>query len=140
MSSLVFKTRRGEVLVTLFTDAAPITVAHITSLVEQGFYDGLGIHRVVRDQVTQFGCPVGDGSGGAGQEIPDEPNAHRLLTGTLAMANKGPHTASSQFFFCWRPLPSLEGKHTVFGRVSRGIDVLYRLREGDKVASVMHLS
>ena len=140
MSSLVFKTRRGEVVVTLFTDAAPITVTHITSLVEQGFYDGLCIHRVVRDQVTQFGCPAGDGSGSTGQEILDEPNDHRLLTGTLAMANKGPDTGSSQFFFCWRPLPSLEGKHTVFGRVVHGIDVLYRLREGDTVMSVKHLS
>jgi len=136
MSALRFRTRRGEIVVGLLDSAAPCTVEHVRKLALSGFYNGLTIHRVVMDNVTQFGCPAGDGSGGCGSTIPDENSENRLLTGTVAMANRGPDTASSQFFFCWRPLVELEGKHTVFGRIQKGIDVLYRLREGDVVQQV----
>ena len=130
-------TSRGPIVVDLYDEDAPKTVANFLELAGKGFYDGLTFHRVVDDFMAQTGCPIGDGTGGPGYVIPDEPNAHRHLTGSLAMANTGaPNTGGSQFYICHRPLEHLDGKHTVFGRVQRGIDVVFKLRVGDTVKSI----
>ena len=136
MSKIAITSRRGRIEVSLYESDAPAAVSHILKLIDDRFYDGLVIHRVVRDALTQTGCPNGDGSGDSGVFLPAEKTHHRLLTGSLALAKNEDGVASSQFFMCWRPLPDLDGEYTVFGRITRGIDVLYRLREGDAIQSI----
>lgn len=127
-------TKRGNIDAELYPDVAPKTVEHLLELIGRNYYDGLVFHRVVEDFVAQTGCPEGTGSGGPGYNIPDEFNERKHLTGTLSMANKGtPNSGGSQFFICHRPLPHLDGKHTVFGRVTRGIDLVYKIAVGDTV-------
>ena len=136
MTEIAIMSRRGRIEVSLYETDAPAAVSHILKLIDDGFYNGLVIHRVVHDAFTQTGCPKGDGSGDSGVFLPAEKTDHRLLTGSLALAKNGDGAASSQFFMCWRPLPDLDGEYTVLGRITRGIDVLYRLREGDAVQSI----
>lgn len=137
MTTARIETSRGVIEVVLYPDAAPKTVNSFVDLARKGFYSGLVWHRVVEDFVAQTGCPMGTGEAGPGYVIPDELNDHLHVTGSLSMANTGaPNSGGSQFFVCHRPIPSLDGKHTVFGRVTRGIDVLYKIRQGDGVESI----
>jgi len=130
-------TAHGAINVELYPDAAPKTVANFLELIGRTFYDGLTWHRVVEDICSQTGWPAGTGSGGPGYVIPDEPSDKQHLTGTLSMANTGaPNSGGSQFFICHRPLPHLDGKHTVFGRVTRGIDVVYKIEQGETLTKV----
>ena len=129
-------TTEGAVEVELFPDDAPKTVENFERLAGSGFYDGLTFHRVIPDFMVQGGDPTGTGSGGPGYEFEDEINAHKVERGALAMANAGPNTNGSQFFIVTADAcPWLDGKHTVFGRVTAGMDVVDRIstvpRDGD---------
>jgi cyclophilin family peptidyl-prolyl cis-trans isomerase len=132
---VLLRTNRGDIVIELFENEAPNTVANFISLVEKGFYNGLSFHRVLPAFMAQGGCPEGTGAGGPGYTIRCEcyePN-HRLhFRGTLSMANTGQRdTGGSQFFLTFVPTPHLDGKHTVFGRVIEGMDVLGKLRRRD---------
>ncbi len=121
-------TSEGPVEVELFPDEAPKTVENFTKLAGEGFYDGISFHRVIPDFMIQGGCPLGDGTGGPGYQFEDEFNEHRVVRGALAMANAGPNTNGSQFFIVTaEATPWLDGKHTVFGQVVSGEDVVDRI-------------
>jgi peptidyl-prolyl cis-trans isomerase B (cyclophilin B) len=125
MSEATLQTSHGPIRLELFPDEAPKTVGNFEDLARKGFYDGLTFHRVIDDFMIQAGCPTGDGTGGPGYTFEDEPNDHRVARGALAMANAGPDTNGSQFFIVTADAcPWLDGKHTVFGRVSEGMDVV----------------
>jgi cyclophilin family peptidyl-prolyl cis-trans isomerase len=125
MSEATLHTSAGPVTVELFDDDAPKTVANFRKLSEDGFYDGLIFHRVIRDFMIQGGCPEGTGTGGPGYTFEDEINEHKIVRGALAMANAGPDTNGSQFFIVTTDAaPWLDGKHTVFGQVTEGMDVV----------------
>ena len=133
------ETDYGAIEVELYDADAPKTVANFLALAERHFYDNLVFHRVISDFMIQGGCPEGTGRGGPGYNVVDEfdGNPHTHLTGSLSMANKGaPNSGGSQFFICHRPLEHLNGKHTVFGRVIRGIDLIYRVKAGDKLLRI----
>jgi cyclophilin family peptidyl-prolyl cis-trans isomerase len=128
MTTATMKTTEGDIVFELFDDAAPKTVANFKQLTGQGFYDGLIFHRVIPDFMIQGGCPQGTGTGGPGYTFEDEINEHRVARGALAMANAGPNTNGSQFFIVTaEECPWLDGKHTVFGRVVDGMDVVDRI-------------
>ena len=128
MSSAIFHTTAGQIGVELFDDDAPETVANFRKLAGEGFYDGLAFHRIIKDFMIQGGCPRGDGTGGPGYTFEDEPNQHRVVRGALAMANAGPNTNGSQFFIVTTDAaPWLDGKHTVFGEVRGGQDVVDKI-------------
>jgi cyclophilin family peptidyl-prolyl cis-trans isomerase len=119
------QTNHGAIEVELFTDAAPKTVDNFVKLARDGFYDGVIFHRVIPDFMIQGGDPTGTGSGGPGYTFEDEFNQHRVVRGAVAMANAGPNTNGSQFFIVAADAcPWLDGKHTVFGRVTSGMDVV----------------
>ena len=121
----VFDTDRGEIKVELFADRAPLTVANFVNLARRGFYDGLNFHRVINDFMVQGGCPQGTGTGGPGYTFEDEFNDHKVVRGALAMANAGPNTNGSQFFIVTiDEAPWLDGKHTVFGQVTSGMEAV----------------
>jgi peptidyl-prolyl cis-trans isomerase B (cyclophilin B) len=125
MSEAVLHTSAGAVTVELHDDDAPKTVENFRKLAGDGFYDGLIFHRVIRDFMVQGGCPEGTGTGGPGYTFEDETNDHRIVRGALAMANAGPNTNGSQFFIVTTAeAPWLDGKHTVFGAVVDGMDVV----------------
>jgi peptidyl-prolyl cis-trans isomerase B (cyclophilin B) len=125
MAEATLHTNAGPVRVELFVDDAPKTVANFTKLAEDGFYDGLVFHRVIRDFMIQGGCPEGTGTGGPGYTFEDEINEHKIVRGALAMANAGPNTNGSQFFIVTTDAaPWLDGKHTVFGQVTEGMDTV----------------
>ena len=118
-------TNHGPIELELFDEAAPKTVANFKKLSEQGFYDGLTFHRVIKDFMIQGGCPQGTGTGGPGYTFEDEINEHKVVRGALAMANAGPNTNGSQFFIVTvNEAPWLDGKHTVFGEVTDGMDTV----------------
>jgi peptidyl-prolyl cis-trans isomerase B (cyclophilin B) len=130
MTHATLHTTHGDVEVELFADDAPKTVGNFVTLAKDGYYDGLTFHRVIPDFMIQGGCPRGDGTGGPGYEFEDEPNDHHVVHGALAMANRGPNTNGSQFFIVTaQAAPWLDGKHTVFGRVTEGMDVVERISE-----------
>jgi peptidyl-prolyl cis-trans isomerase B (cyclophilin B) len=130
MSAAALRTTEGVIVLELFDKDAPETVENFRKLAADGFYDGLTFHRIIKDFMVQAGCPVGNGTGGPGYEFDDEINDHKLVRGTLAMANSGPDTNGSQFFIVTADeTPWLDGKHTVFGKVTDGGDVLERLNE-----------
>ena len=133
------KTNRGDIEVDLFAAEAPKTVNNFVFLARDGFYDGLTFHRVIPDFVAQGGCPLGTGTGGPGYKFEDETrgNPHRHEAGSLSMANAGPNTNGSQFFICHKPQPHLDGKHTVFGKVRKGMDVVLRLEQGDLIDGIL---
>jgi peptidyl-prolyl cis-trans isomerase B (cyclophilin B) len=109
----------------MFDDDAPKTVENFRTLSQKGYYDGLTFHRIIRDFMIQGGCPDGNGTGGPGYEFEDEFNQHKVIRGALAMANRGPDTNGSQFFIVTTSAaPWLDGKHTVFGRVTSGMEVV----------------
>jgi len=125
MSEATLHTNAGPVTVELFDEDAPKTVANFRKLSEDGFYDGLTFHRVIRDFMIQGGCPEGTGTGGPGYTFEDEINDHKIVRGALAMANAGPNTNGSQFFIVTTDAaPWLDGKHTVFGQVTEGMDTV----------------
>jgi peptidyl-prolyl cis-trans isomerase B (cyclophilin B) len=128
MSSATMQTTDGPISFELFDADAPKTVENFRRLAAEGFYDGLIFHRVIKDFMIQGGCPQGTGTGGPGYTFEDEINDHMVARGALAMANAGPDTNGSQFFIVTAEECSwLDGKHTVFGRVSEGMDVVDRL-------------
>jgi cyclophilin family peptidyl-prolyl cis-trans isomerase len=128
MSVATMKTTEGDIVLELFDEDAPKTVSNFKQLAGQGFYDGLSFHRVIRDFMIQGGCPEGTGTGGPGYTFEDEINDHKVVRGALAMANAGPNTNGSQFFIVTADAcPWLDGKHTVFGQVQEGMDVVDRL-------------
>jgi cyclophilin family peptidyl-prolyl cis-trans isomerase len=125
MTTATLHTNHGAIALELFDEDAPTTVENFVKLSEDGFYDGITFHRVIPDFMIQGGCPRGDGTGGPGYEFEDEPNDHEIVRGALAMANRGPDTNGSQFFIVTtEAAPWLDGKHTVFGRVTDGMDVV----------------
>ncbi len=125
MSSATMNTSKGAIELELFDDDAPKTVENFKTLARKGFYDGLIFHRVISDFMLQAGCPQGTGTGGPGYTFEDEINEHKIVRGALAMANAGPNTNGSQFFIVTaKECPWLDGKHTVFGEVSTGLDVV----------------
>jgi peptidyl-prolyl cis-trans isomerase B (cyclophilin B) len=125
MSQMTMTTNKGEIVFEMFDEDAPKTVGNMRDLAEKGFYDGLTFHRIIRDFMIQGGCPQGTGTGGPGYEFEDEINRHKVVRGALAMANAGPNTNGSQFFIVTTDAaPWLDGKHTVFGRVTSGMEVV----------------
>jgi cyclophilin family peptidyl-prolyl cis-trans isomerase len=128
------KTEKGDIRIQLLASEAPATVNNFVFLARDGFYDGVTFHRVIPDFMAQTGDPTGTGRGGPGYRFDDEPSALRLRhdrEGTLSMANAGPNTNGSQFFITFEPTPWLDGKHGVFGRVIKGMDVLKKIRVRD---------
>jgi cyclophilin family peptidyl-prolyl cis-trans isomerase len=129
------ETNHGVIELELFSDDAPETVANFTKLAGEGFYDGLIFHRVIPDFMIQGGCPHGTGTGGPGYTFDDEPSGHSIVRGTLAMANAGPNTNGSQFFIVTaEATPWLDGKHTAFGQVTSGMDVVDAIQSVDRDA------
>ena len=128
MSVAAMRTTEGVIVFELFDNDAPKTVANFKKLASEGFYDGLSFHRIIKDFMAQGGCPQGTGTGGPGYQFEDEFNDHKVVRGALAMANSGPNTNGSQFFIVTADEASwLDGKHTVFGEVVEGEDVVERL-------------
>jgi len=125
MSQATLHTNHGPVEVKFFDEDAPKTVENFRKLSADGFYDGLSFHRVIPDFMVQGGCPEGTGTGGPGYTFEDEFNQHKIVRGALAMANSGPNTNGSQFFIVTKDEASwLDGKHTVFGEVTSGMDAV----------------
>ena len=132
-----FETDRGLIRVELAADKAPLTVANFVNLIQRGFYDGLKFHRVINDFMVQGGCPLGTGTGGPGYKFEDEANnGLRHERGVLSMANAGPNTNGSQFFITHVPCGWLDGKHTVFGKVLEGMDVVDNIKQSDHINKV----
>lgn len=127
----VIETDKGTITVDLFAKDAPKTVNSFVFLAREGFYDNVKFHRVIPGFVAQGGDPTGTGMGGPGYQFEDEPNQHKVVAGALAMANAGPNTNGSQFFITYSAQPHLDGKHTVFGRVTSGLDVAQRLNPAE---------
>jgi cyclophilin family peptidyl-prolyl cis-trans isomerase len=127
------KTEKGDIVVELFADRAPRTVENFVNLARAGFYDGTTFHRVIGGFMAQGGDPTGTGTGGPGYQFADEfhPSLRHDGAGILSMANAGPGTNGSQFFITYGPTPHLDNKHSVFGKVTEGMDVLRSLRERD---------
>jgi peptidyl-prolyl cis-trans isomerase B (cyclophilin B) len=125
MSQATMHTNHGPIELELFEGEAPKTVENFVKLSEDGYYDGLIFHRVIKDFMIQGGCPQGTGTGGPGYEFEDEINDHKIVRGALAMANRGPGTNGSQFFIVTiDAAPWLDGKHTVFGEVRSGMEAV----------------
>ncbi len=122
-------TNKGEILIKLMPDVAPMHVTNFAYLARLGFFDGLSFHRVITEFMAQGGCPLGSGTGGPGYRFDGEysPKARHDRGGLLSMANAGPGTDGSQFFLTFVPTPWLDGKHTIFGEVEGGKDVLAKL-------------
>src|SRR5881397_4414163 len=132
MSTATLHTNHGAMEVELFDQDAPKTVENFRKLAADGFYDGLTFHRIIKDFMIQGGCPEGTGTGGPGYQFEDEINDHKIVRGALAMANAGPNTNGSQFFIVTTDAaPWLDGKHTVFGRVVDGMDVVDKIEASD---------
>jgi cyclophilin family peptidyl-prolyl cis-trans isomerase len=136
VSSVTLHTSEGPIELELYPDAAPTTVENFLKLSRDGFYEGVIFHRVIPDFMIQGGDPTGTGSGGPGYQFEDEFNEHRVVRGAVAMANAGPNTNGSQFFIVTaEATPWLDGKHTVFGRVTAGMDVVDRISDADRDAN-----
>ena len=125
MTIATMHTSKGVITLELYDADAPKTVANFVELTGKGFYDGLTFHRVIPDFMIQGGCPKGDGTGGPGYQFEDEQNQHGVVRGVIAMANAGPNTNGSQFFLVTTAAaPWLDGRHTVFGKITAGMDVV----------------
>ena len=135
---VTIETNKGTIKAQLFEDKVPKTVANFEKLAGQGFYNGLKFHRVIADFMVQTGCPQGTGTGGPGYKFADE--FHKELRhsgpGILSMANSGPNTNGSQFFITHVETPWLDGKHSVFGKVLSGMDVVNSIKQGDVMKTV----
>jgi len=132
----LIKTARGDLTLELYPQDAPVTVNSFVSLARKGFYNGLTFHRIIPGFMAQGGDPTGTGSGGPGYKFQDEFSSRTNQEGSLSMANSGPNTNGSQFFICYAPQPHLNGKHTVFGQLTQGMDALKQLVNGDKMTEV----
>jgi len=127
-STATLQTTEGALSLELYDEDAPKTVANFKKLAGEGFYDGVIFHRIIKDFMIQGGDPTGTGSGGPGYQFEDEDNDHKIVRGVLAMANAGPNTNGSQFFIVTADAcPWLDGKHTVFGRITDGMDVVDKM-------------
>ncbi|MFP3387925.1 peptidylprolyl isomerase [Brevibacillus sp. SIMBA_040] len=128
----------NEIELELFDQEAPGTVANFEKLINEGFYNGLSFHRVIPGFVAQGGCPQGTGTGGPGYTIKCETkgNPHKHLRGALSMAHAGKDTGGSQFFICYDSFPHLDGVHTVFGRITSGMEHVDAIKQGDKMSNV----
>lgn len=131
-------TDKGDISLTLFASETPVTVANFINLSKKGYYNGLTFHRVIPDFMIQGGDPTGTGAGGPGYKFEDEVNTGRKFdkAGLLAMANAGPNTNGSQFFITHVPTAWLNGKHTIFGEVTEGQDVVNAIKGGDKIKKI----
>lgn len=139
MKTATITTNKGVIELQLFDDKAPKTVANFEKLATEGFYNGLKFHRVIADFMVQTGCPQGTGTGGPGYKFADEfhPTLKHDKPGILSMANAGPNTNGSQFFITHVPTPWLDGKHSVFGQVTKGQDVVNKITQGDTMQTVV---
>ncbi|MDZ4246028.1 MAG: peptidylprolyl isomerase [Dehalococcoidia bacterium] len=131
----VLETEKGNITIELFTKDAPNTVNNFVFLAREGFYDGTVFHRIIPGFMAQGGDPTGTGRGGPGYAFADEFSSKKHLAGVISMANAGPNTNGSQFFITYAPTPHLDGRHSVFGRVTEGMDVLAKLTPRDPNAS-----
>src|SRR5687767_12840593 len=135
---LILHTSRGDIEGTIFASKVPMTAANFLNLAKRGYYNGIKFHRVIKDFMIQGGDPTGTGSGGPGYRFPDE--IDRSLKhdkpGKFSMANAGPNTNGSQFFITHVPTPHLDGKHAVFGEVTKGQDVVNKIEKGDKITKI----
>ncbi len=131
-------TDKGVIELELFASQTPMTVANFVNLAERGYYDGLNFHRVIAEFMIQGGCPQGTGTGDPGYRFPDEidPKLKHNKPGILSMANAGPATNGSQFFITHVPTPHLDGRHTVFGHVTKGQEVVNSIAIGDKINQI----
>lgn len=136
MKQVTIETDQGNIVLEMLDKDAPNTVANFELLIGRRFYDGLAFHRVVPEFVIQGGCPRGNGTGGPGYTIKCEINPNKHLRGALSMAHAGRDTGGSQFFICLGDFPHLDGVHTVFGRVVEGMDVVDKIRQGDRMNRV----
>jgi peptidyl-prolyl cis-trans isomerase B (cyclophilin B) len=138
MKTATIETSRGTIKVKLHDDLTPKTVENFEKLAKQGFYNGLKFHRVLENFMIQTGCPQGTGTGGPGYKFADEfhPSLKHTGPGVLSMANAGPNTNGSQFFITHVATPWLDGKHSVFGQVTEGQDVVNAIKQGDIMKSV----
>jgi peptidyl-prolyl cis-trans isomerase B (cyclophilin B) len=135
---ITMETSKGTIELELYPEHAPITVNNFVFLTNEGYYDGVSFHRVIANFVIQGGDPTGTGHGGPGYNFSDETfgNPLKHKTGVISMANAGPNTNGSQFFITHSPQPHLDGKHTVFGAVVNGMDVVNAIQQGDKMTKV----
>jgi peptidyl-prolyl cis-trans isomerase B (cyclophilin B) len=132
----VIETHEGKIVLDLDFRAAPNTVANFVDLADKGFYKGLTFHRVIPGFMIQGGDPEGNGKGGPGYTIDDEFSSLKHEAGVISMANRGPNTSGSQFFITQTPQHHLDGKHTVFGKVLEGFDVVCRIEQDDKIVNI----
>jgi peptidyl-prolyl cis-trans isomerase B (cyclophilin B) len=145
MKTATIETSRGTIVAELFDEEVPGTVENFSKLANSNFYDGLRFHRVIPNFMIQGGCPFSKeandpraGTGGPGYKIKCETsrNVHKHVAGTLSMAHAGKDTGGSQFFICHSPQPHLDGKHTVFGQVTKGQDIVNQIRKDDQITSI----
>ena len=136
--TILMETTKGVIELELFPEHAPMTVNNFVFLTKEGYYDGVTFHRVINNFMIQGGDPTGSGRGGPGYKFADETYGNPLKheTGVLSMANAGPNTNGSQFFITHSPQPHLNGKHTVFGKVINGMDIVNSIEQGDRMISV----
>ena len=132
----VMETSKGTLTLKLFAADVPNTVNNFVFLAREGFYDNTTFHRVIAEFMVQGGDPNGTGRGGPGYSFQDEFTKHTHVTGALSMANAGPNTNGSQFFICYGPQPHLDCHHSVFGQLTEGMDILNKIRQGDKLIKI----
>ncbi len=130
------ETEKGSMVLELFASDVPVTVNNFVFLAREGFYDGTIFHRVIPDFMAQGGDPTGNGTGGPGYKFADEFTKHTHVTGALSMANSGPNTNGSQFFITHAPQPHLDRKHSVFGQMVLGTNVLKTIKNGDTIVRI----
>lgn len=135
---IILKTEKGDIHGTLFAEQTPVTVANFLNLASRNYYNGITFHRVIANFMIQGGDPTGSGAGGPGYRFEDEfhPTLKHNKPGIFSMANAGPRTNGSQFFITHVPTPHLDGRHSVFGEVTQGQDVVDSIRQGDKILSI----
>jgi len=131
------ETEKGNIVLELFASDVPVTVNNFVFLAREGFYDGTAFHRVIPGFMAQGGDPTGTGTGGPGYRFADEITKHNHVTGALSMANAGPDTNGSQFFITYAPQHHLDGKHSVFGKLGDGMDVLETVEQGDTIIRIV---
>ncbi|MFC1928470.1 peptidylprolyl isomerase [Chloroflexota bacterium] len=134
--TVTIETGRGKMVLELFASDVPKTVNNFVFLAREKYYDGTKFHRVIPSFMAQGGDPTGTGTGGPGYKFADEFTKHTHVTGTLSMANAGPNTNGSQFFITYAPQPHLNGKHSVFGHLVKGMDVLQKIKQGDTIKRI----
>jgi peptidyl-prolyl cis-trans isomerase B (cyclophilin B) len=136
--NITLKTNKGDIDLVIFASKVPLTAANFLNLAKHGYYNGVAFHRVIPDFMIQGGDPTGTGRGGPGYKFEDEfdPSLKHSKPGILSMANAGPGTNGSQFFITHVPTPHLDGKHAIFGEVTKGQDVVNAIKQGDKIESI----